>query len=273
MWGEGGIMKMIDEFSCAAVPIFMNYNNVNLSYGTAFFYKRSNGIFLITNWHNLSGRNPISGQPMDTNGSIPDSISLHFHLKDKLGTWSSLLSYKLYSEDHTAIWLQHPIHGQKIDVAVMKIQIPEELTVYAINEMPLADNMRIEIGMDVFVLGFPIKFFTDIFPIWKKATIATEHAFDVDRLPKFLIDTATQKGMSGSPVILRERSAYRSEEGDMIMGGGATRFLGVYSGRYQDNSEEDDEIKLLKAQLGMVWKKIVIDEIIDAKVPGSFVIN
>ncbi len=120
--------------------------------------------------------------------------------------------------------------------------------------------------MDVFVLGFPIRFFTDILPIWKRATLSTEYDFPVDGLQKFLIDTATQKGMSGSPVILRQRGGYANTKGDMVMGiTAATKFLGVYSGRYTDD--------LAAVQLGVVWRKELIDEIINTGVAGNFTLK
>jgi hypothetical protein len=44
------------------------------------------------------------------------------------------------------------------------------------------------------------------------------------------------------------------------------RFIGVYSGRLGG----DDEFA---AQLGRVWKRQLIDEVIDEGVPGAFEIN
>jgi hypothetical protein len=68
--------------------------------------------------------------------------------------------------------------------------------------------------------------------------------------------------MSGSPVVRRQYGQYQTEDGEfVVIIGAATKFLGVYSGRIG----ADDE---LKAQLGMVWKASVIEEIVSSGVPG-----
>jgi len=242
----------------------MNFGNTLLSHGSAFFYRKNGDIYLITNWHNLSGRRPYNGKCIDRNGAVPNNVSLFFHADNQLGQYSSVqIPFQLESENGDPLWLQHPQHGQNIDIAVLKISIPENMCVYPVNEIPQTDDMRVDVGMDVFVLGFPIRLFTDILPIWKRATISTEYFFNVDGLSKFLIDTATQEGMSGSPVFLRARGSYATEAGDNIMCSTAvpTKFLGIYSGRYIGDNIEN-------IQLGIVWKKELIDEIINNGVVG-----
>lgn len=257
-------MNIIDPFSLVAVPIFTGIDNIGLSHGTCFFYEKKGDTYLVTNWHNLSGRKPFSGQPTSDTGAIPNKITLQFHINDQLGSWSESYMFPLYSDEQKPLWLQHSKYGQDVDIAVFKIIIPQDFTVHPINEINTSEHMRIEIGMDVFVLGFPIRLFTGIFPAWKRGTIATEPAFSVDEMPKFLIDTATQQGMSGAPVILRARGPYLDLEGQMkISTPPATKFLGIYSGRY--TSDKLDEV-----QLGIVWRKELIDEIINDGVPGHF---
>ena len=187
-------------------------------------------------------------------------------MSNRLGYTSQLLEFPLIDNKKNSLWQQHSVHGQKVDVAVIKLDLVSELNPYPINEMPSVD-MQVDIGMDVFVLGFPIKTFTGVFPIWTRGTIATEYDIYVDGMPKFLIDTATQKGMSGSPVILRESNYTDSTDGQNKLSiPPAKRFLGVYSGRYGSNDS-------ISAQIGIVWRKEVIDEIIDAGVLGTYEIR
>lgn len=81
---------------------------------------------------------------------------------------------------------------------------------------------------------------------------------DPEGLPKIYVDTATRKGMSGS-VVLAERfhmGPYEKKDGtksDTLIAR-TTNILGVYSGRIGANNVE--------AQLGIVWKRAVIDEIV-----------
>lgn len=68
--------------------------------------------------------------------------------------------------------------------------------------------------------------------------------------------------MSGSPVIFRYRGFYKNnpEAQEMADGdwfGEGDMFAGVYSGRLGASTVE--------AQLGIVWKAHLIDEIIDAQ--------
>jgi len=193
----------------------MSFNDHPLSHGTAFFYKRGEDIYLITNWHNLAGRDPYTKK-------------------------------------------------------ALKVTLPSNCIVHPININPSAP-ISAEIGMEVFVLGFPAQLFTDHIPIWKRATIASEYNIHINDIPSFLIDTATYKGMSGSPVILRTRGSYTSTTGSSIMSIGAyvpTLFLGIYSGRFtlenNTSKEKVDEEFLYKAQLGIVWKKELIEEVISS---------
>jgi hypothetical protein len=75
------------------------------------------------------------------------------------------------------------------------------------------------------------------------------------------IDSATRPGMSGSPVLLIEKRPACLFEGDINkpnkFSRNYTKFVGVYSGRFVDDE--------LKAELGIVWKYTVIDEIISQK--------
>lgn len=69
--------------------------------------------------------------------------------------------------------------------------------------------------------------------------------------------------MSGSPVLFRYRGFYRHDKdsdtiADADWFGEGDMFVGVYSGRFGASSVE--------AQLGIVWKSHLVDEIIDEKV-------
>jgi hypothetical protein len=64
-------------------------------------------------------------------------------------------------------------------------------------------------------------------------------------------------------VILRLWGGFHTDEGELMMTPGpATRFIGVYSGRIGAQDE-------LQAQLGIVWRAEVVDQIIAAARPGS----
>jgi hypothetical protein len=66
--------------------------------------------------------------------------------------------------------------------------------------------------------------------------------------------------MSGGPVILRSYGTHPTESGPSITTDPATRFFGVYSGRLHTKDP-------LEAQLGMVWPRSFIEDIIDVPTP------
>jgi len=80
------------------------------------------------------------------------------------------------------------------------------------------------------------------------------HSFDLsyDGLPAFIIDATTKPGMSGSPVVARRIGTYHTSQA-IQMGGQATRFLGIYSGRIHE-----------QADVGIVWRPEVISSILRA---------
>ena len=117
-------------------------------------------------------------------------------------------------------------------------------------------------GDDVFVLGHPRRITNDRLPIWKRASIATEISLDFDGKPMFLVDTLGDHGMSGSPVVRRQADGGVTESGAwQPMMQPAYKFLGIYSGRRRTGDADD-------AQLGIVWKSNVIEQIIYGRKRG-----
>jgi hypothetical protein len=89
--------------------------------------------------------------------------------------------------------------------------------------------------------------------------LASEPDLDIHGDPYFFIDATTRGGMSGSPVLLRLFGGYNAKNGNYNMTPGPTNlFMGIYSGRLNENSE-----------IGRVWKPKVIHEILGATNPTS----
>src|SRR5258708_6753958 len=63
--------------SVQALLIFMWFGNTRLSSGTAFVVQGARGPLLITNRHNVTGRDQNTGKPIDTqHGAIPDAVEV-----------------------------------------------------------------------------------------------------------------------------------------------------------------------------------------------------
>src|SRR4030081_2944211 len=74
--------------------------------GTAFFYKSSDDIFLITNWHNVTGVDPLTGKALHTKGLLPNLLRIHYKQwsnEAKTAVRSQHLDLSLYQDDNP-IW-------------------------------------------------------------------------------------------------------------------------------------------------------------------------
>ncbi len=248
-------MSTIDQYSVATVPIEMFFGSTKLAIGTGFVWDASGEFFLITNWHNVSGRDPFSGQHISKTTAEPDRLRVWWNQKGKLGS-KFAVEHALHDPSGLPLWLVHPQHGNQVDVVALPVQPHANAEMYPINGMP-SEDLQIQIGTDVFVLGYPFGIGPAGLPIWKRASVASEpEIVDPDR-PYMLIDTASRPGMSGSPVISRSWGTHQLEGGNLALGGSsvATRFIGVYSGRLATNDPID-------VQLGLVWPANFIADII-----------
>ncbi len=250
----------IDDYSFAPLHMKLRYGVKTIGTATGFVYEIEDSQYLITNWHVASGRNRFTDQPMNTYAAVPNALRPMFFVDGKSGEWRAH-DIPLVDQGGNPLWYQHPDHGQRVDVAALPFTCPPGLTVHPINRIPTTSDMVVETGQDVFILGYPLNIRAGgAFPVWKRASIASEPEIDLDQLPLQLVDTASYTGMSGSPVIAKEVYHYRGLDGDLHIDHNAgTHYVlvGVYSGRRRGR---DGEL----SQLGEVWKARVIEEMIAA---------
>lgn len=255
----------MEKLNYVPLKIIMRFQETDLAIGTAFFYRYLQNTHLVTNWHNVTGRNPKSKQPLSPHGCTPDRIVLGVPERSEKDGQTCVLwrwrTVQLYEDDEREkpVWHEHPTYREAVDVVTIPIAGIEETAVIPANDPSLdLDNVRLYPSLDVFVLGFPRGMSGGAhLPIWKRGSIATEPDVDVDGMPKLFIDTATREGMSGSPVYAQEVGYWipedKTDPQDAVFGKGR-RFIGIYSGRVGDDS--------FQAQLGIVWKPSVIEDIV-----------
>lgn len=260
----------VDYYSGCACPLTMVCNQHEIGRATAFFWRSGGRTHLVSNWHVFSGREPISGQPKDQKyGAVPDTLQVRGVTKDNPNEPFSV-TVPLTDHKGMSLWWQHKTFGQRADLAVLELDRTlgnaDQLgRIPCLNEVPQVTNMITRVGQDVFVLGFPLGIMkTGTFPIWKRASIATEFDFPINDMPCFLIDTATREGMSGAPVIQRTDAYHQQGGGQILAGPIVTQILGIYSGRYVG--------ELGEAQLGIVWKRELIEDIFRDPAPGDYVL-
>ncbi len=246
----------IDPYTSAVSPIDMYFDNTPLSRGTAFFWEEEGQTFLVTKWHNFSGKNPFTGNHLTENAAEPNIITFDVFEGGDLNKRRTVRT-DLFENDIPA-WLEHPTYKSRVDVVCKKIDLSGH-SVFPMNTLP-NDQIVSTIGHDVFILGYPMGIDTLRFPVWKRGSVASEPDIDVDNLPMFYVDTATARGMSGSPVIRRDTSGVMEDGNFNISTTMMSRFIGVYSGRITTKDAHE-------AQLGIVWKSRVIPEIISGGTP------
>ena len=251
-------MPAIDEFSLTTVPIDLYFNEQLLSKGTAFTWERDSKHYLITNWHNVSGRDPNTDNHLSATAAEPNVLYGMFNAKGQNIGHKHQLRIHIRQDSGEVGWLVHPTHKRGIDVVAIPLvgDFVSSIHFYSLNKMGSAD-LLVTIGMDVFVLGYPFGTGKTGLPIWKRGSIASEPDLVPHVESYLLVDTASRPGMSGSPVILRTYYTHVNQKGEVaITSGAANKFIGVYSGRLHTQDS-------LEAQIGMVWAGTYIDEIID----------
>lgn len=235
--------------SRCTTPIEAYFDETSLGISTGFFYRKNEQDYLVTNWHVLTGKHPVTGKHLSSTAAEPNVLKIWRHRTDG----NRQVYYLPLEQDDSPLWLQHHRHGTGVDVAVLRIEPDDRFTSCSLNDQEERPPPEFGpmVGKEVFVLGYPfgqLALRLSLYPIWKRASIATELDYLVEGLPMFLVDTATRSGMSGSPVV--------------YVAGQFQQFMGVYSGRFGDDDLND-------VQLGRVWRAPLVSEIIDLGVQGN----
>lgn len=234
--------------------------------------------YLITNWHNVTGRDPRTGQPRAADAVVPSFVRARFI---ELVQTSEGAGYRPVGTFHTDLpievgspgsWTMHQ-DGQAIDIAALPLGRDERRNIVPINDAVSVYNPVLDIGTDLYIPGFPrgLKPVGN-FPVWKRGSVASEPKWQALQERCFWIDAATREGMSGSPVVARTISA---EDDSRLAGRGPLRpnslivadpglaFVGVYSGRM-------GTADALEAQIGKVWHAEAVQEMLANPRPLDF---
>ena len=249
----------MNPYSIASFYCELLRDKIMISNATCFFVKCDGQTYLVTNHHVLSGRNSDTGEILDKNAAEPNRIKVFMPKKDGENVVygeETFQIFELYDQEEQ-LWKDKMVGSRFIDVAVLKVDVDECFIFNSIEEVeqPFNENTDIEIASSLFVIGFPFGRIGGVLPIWKKASVASEPNYESDEgFPYFWADTATKKGMSGSPVIYYQRRPVTLvNESEKKVSYYFTKFVGVYSGRIDKDPD---------SQLGRVWKASIIDELI-----------
>jgi hypothetical protein len=255
------------------------YNDEELGAASGFFWRAGERTFLVTNWHVLACRDPETQQPRHSSGAIPNRLTMLVYKRTSeaadpdgyftlqvLGSTFPLLGP---GDPPRAMWLEHPTRRRAVDIAAIDVTAVLRSDTFhfkTVNELETDAQVDPRAGDDAFVIGYPLGILGGSpVPVWKRATIATEPFIDPGNLPRVFVDTATREGMSGSVVLAKQivLGPYRKRDGSehASLISFITKILGVYSGRLGPHE--------VQAQIGVVWKHHLIDEVIAGKCCGQ----
>ncbi|MER9965561.1 hypothetical protein [Mesorhizobium sp. M0060] len=276
--------------SYATTRIDLYFNEQRLSCATGFVLHVGPLYSLVTNWHVVSGIHPVTGACISRMGGIPNRISFHVAVftpkepgEERLGLmYFKPMELDLYDKAGSPIWFDEKEPEVQNDYVVIpinrhvpelrdgisklrcieggKVTLKREADVTSKPGMVRAQDIAHfypRIGSEVFVIGYPLGISSNgIFPIWKRASIASEPQTGVSLCGRnydnaFYVDAMTKSGMSGSPVVCLARAGdklYSDEGTEVEQKAEDSLMVGVYAGR---DGVSPDEYEL---SVGRVWK-------------------
>lgn len=230
------------------------------AYASGFILKESDGLYLYTAWHVITGYNM---HHLPNNYEPPSRIEIRLSKikSEQQNTNSPLKAFvligldtadiPLYENQDTSrpLWYQDPIqefNGASIQVPdkhdAVKIKLPDTFEVsdiQIINSNEL-NNQLIFPGDRIYIVGYPYKFSTrgedNPTPVVLTKFVASTSI--ENRLHEFLIDGLGAPGMSGGPVFI--------ERNEQIL------LLGIYTGAiYTNENNKDKEVGALSTCVDM----------------------
>lgn len=279
-----------NPLSYVPFQIFVGDDAGWFSMGTGFFYQLDKDLFIVTNWHVVSGRSWPSGKVNAPGGRRPTKAGVKLASESSASTEKAVYfatrDMSIHSDD-TPRWLEHPELRWRCDLVAFPVGVTPEIVrrVHKPANLIYRANIPVVPGGTVFIVGYPRSISSGPgFPIYKSGYVASEPDFDVrvngepstvggmkDGLivPAIFIDSLTRQGMSGSPVFAYYSGMWNPDDPygkfelkHSTVQGEGVQFIGCYGGRATGDRESD-------AALGLCWRESVIREICEARKPGA----
>lgn len=263
--------QFTSSWNPTALYVEPSFNGLLLSKASSFLWAVHSRVFLVTNWHVLSVRKALDGGVMHAQGGIPNELKVYSYRiqgprpknLENGGfkvTHGSFVVPLVRRSGGRAAWVEHPRYRRQVDVAALDVTAAiANMHYQCVNRLEGELPRHLDPGDEVFIVGFPFGLIKGApAPVWKRGSIALDPGLNPEGLPKMLVDTATREGMSGSVVIAKfpvpEHDVRHKDDQRPVYIGEYPAIVGVYSGRHYPEME--------KAQLGIVWKREVIEELV-----------
>ena len=267
--GQANAQITVDAASLMTTPVYLLDGSRQVSQGTGFFYGNKNSlgiidtVFLVTNYHVVTGNSPGSTQPRQG-----DRIVFYIHKDQDDPKEVKQIALPLYSLAGTPLWEQSTEHA---DADVVLLALPkaafEGIAMFVFIDDHTRTDIRIRPTSPATLLGYPYGFSdtTNKLPVWKTGHVASEPQVDFNGKPAFLVDVSAFPGMSGSPVLAVANGVYE-DESQIMRTGRVVRLLGVFSAMPVVRSQTPGQADV-SLQLGYVWKASLIADLARAYRP------
>lgn len=256
-------MHEINPMSVLALKIEMHFNGILLSTGTGFVVESAKGPMLITNRHNVTGKDNRTGKHLSKTAAEPNSVVIFQHLEGNLGNWIAKTEALYQRDPPVPRWFEHPILNGRADFVALPLTQLQNVKLFPCSIEESSPHLAVGPAETISVIGFPFGNSARGFAIWATGFIASDPSIDYEGLPLLLVDCRTRQGQSGSPVVAFRAAGFNQySDGNTYSSATAqSRFMGIYSGRM--NVESD---------IGIVWKASAIRELIK-KIEGKYEYN
>jgi Trypsin-like peptidase domain len=248
-------MPAISRLSIIPLLIEGRFDQTRLSTGTAFIaVAAGNRPVLITNRHNVTGRNNDTGVCLSSTGGVPNNLVVWHNARTGLGNWLAV-RHELFRDDDP-LWIEHPTLGARADFVALPVDPQPGIVVYPVELGTPNPDIFVGPADTVSVIGFPFGLSAGgRYAIWATGFMASEPELDQEGLPMFYIDCRGREGQSGSPVVAHRSGGWVTlKNGDRkSFNAEVWAFLGIYSGRINVQSD-----------IGRVWKREAIGELVSA---------
>ncbi|MGF1453746.1 MAG: trypsin-like peptidase domain-containing protein [Alphaproteobacteria bacterium] len=236
---------MIEALFLSTVRIRTFAGPCRLSNATGFFFEANGVLQLITSRHVVLD---------EASGHRPDRIEIDLHMdRNDLGRFIGF-SIPLY-KDTLNVWREAKDDEGLVDVVAIDIDqaaLPEtaQIAAFRPGHLPAADA-HVEIGQTLLAIGYPLGFQDTLhhLPLARHASLASSYGLRFGGKGYFLIDARTHRGLSGAPVVMRDRNPPPDTSMPWYL-------LGVHSSRLEAFSRDPDHDEVLG--LNAVWYSDVL---------------
>ena len=224
-------MPLVAKPSSQSLLLRMRFSGQDISIGTGFVVQSAGGPMLITNRHNVTGRNQDTGELISSTGGIPDEIVIIHNKFDRIGEWT--ICIEPLFEDEAPRWIEHPTLRDRADIVALPLTQLQNVALLPYSLEESKPDLQVGPADTVNVIGFPFGISADGFAVWATGFLASEPHVDYNGRPVQLIDCRTRKGQSGSPVIAYRKDCWVHLDNNTssMLNGEAWKFIGVYSGK------------------------------------------